>query len=184
MITDVALKSNQIDIFTIDDSDVEQQESFQVVLVSNNNEISTATVLVNDNDGKYCCFSRYSAYRFLLITGGMTGKINGKQWPNFSKEFNTSCQHLCLLTKKCNFSTKMPIYQLTLTIHFIISLAKLVRELYTVTACNGYLVSSHVDTVQLPTRCLVDRFLHRPHGSGYLTTCMSDVVTVQILHRL
>ena len=32
---------------------------------------------------------------------------------------------------------------------------------------------------QLPTRCLVDRFLHRPHGSGYLITCVSDVVTVQ-----
>ena len=39
---------------------------------------------------------------------------------------------------------------------------------YTVTMCNRYLVSSHVVTVQLPTRCLVlvDRFLHRPHGSG------------------
>ena len=32
--------------------------------------------------------------------------------------------------------------------------------------CNRYLVSSHVVTMQLPTRCLVDRFLHRPHGSG------------------
>ena len=42
-----------------------------------------------------------------------------------------------------------------------------------------YLVSSHVVTVQLPTRCLVDRFLHRPHGSGYLITCVSDVVTVE-----
>ena len=52
---------------------------------------------------------------------------------------------------------------------------------YTVTVCNGYLVSSHVVTVQLPTRCLVDRdrFLHRPHGSGYLITCVSDVVTVR-----
>ena len=49
---------------------------------------------------------------------------------------------------------------------------------YTVTVCNGYLVSSHVVTVQLPTRCLVDRFLHRPHGSGYLITCVSHVVTV------
>ena len=42
---------------------------------------------------------------------------------------------------------------------------------YTVTVCNRYLVSSHVVTVQLPTSCLVDRFLHRPHGSGYLITC-------------
>ena len=50
---------------------------------------------------------------------------------------------------------------------------------YTVTVCNGYLVSSHKVTVQLPTRCLVDRFLHRPHGSGYLITCVPDVVTVQ-----
>ena len=120
---------------------------------------------------------------------------------------------------------------------------------YTVTVCNGYLVSSHVVTVQLPTRCLkfdclrqesnflastrsvtavcvrvglritimqshthtmqqtrmhkavtrrveakkdsksyslvegtwsiVDRFLHRPHGSGYLITYVSRVVTVQ-----
>ena len=50
---------------------------------------------------------------------------------------------------------------------------------YTVTVCNGFLVSSHVVTVQLPTRCLEDRFLHRPHGSGYLITCVSDVVTVQ-----
>ena len=50
---------------------------------------------------------------------------------------------------------------------------------HTATVCNGYLVSSHVVTVQLPTRCLVDRFLHRPHGSGYLITCMSDMVTVQ-----
>ena len=50
---------------------------------------------------------------------------------------------------------------------------------YTVTVCNGYLVSSHVVTVQLPARCLVDRFLHRPNGSGYLITCVSDVVTVQ-----
>ena len=49
---------------------------------------------------------------------------------------------------------------------------------YTVTVCNGYLVSSHVVTVQLPTRW-VDRFLHRPHGSGYLKTCVFDVVTVQ-----
>ena len=49
---------------------------------------------------------------------------------------------------------------------------------YTVTVCNGYLVSSHAVTVQLPTRCLVDRFLPRPHGSGYLITCMSDVVTM------
>ena len=49
---------------------------------------------------------------------------------------------------------------------------------YTVTVCNGYLVSSHVVTVQLPTRCLVDRFLHRPNGRGYLITCVSDVVTV------
>ena len=48
----------------------------------------------------------------------------------------------------------------------------------TVTVCNGYLVSSHVATLQLPTRCVVDRFLHRPHGSGYLITCVSDVVTV------
>ena len=47
-----ALKSNQIDISIIDDSAIEQQESFQVVLVLNNQEISTATVLVNDNDGK------------------------------------------------------------------------------------------------------------------------------------
>ena len=49
---------------------------------------------------------------------------------------------------------------------------------YTETVCNGYLVSSHVVTVLLPTRCLVDRFqlrfLHRPHGSGYLITCVSD----------
>ena len=36
---------------------------------------------------------------------------------------------------------------------------------YTVTVCTGYLVSSHEVTVQLPTRCLVDRFLHKPHGS-------------------
>ena len=50
----------------------------------------------------------------------------------------------------------------------------------TVTVCNGYLVSSHVVTVQLPTRCLVDRFLHRSHSSGYLITCVSDVVTVQL----
>ena len=54
---------------------------------------------------------------------------------------------------------------------------------YTVTVCNGYLVSSHVVTVQLPTGCLVDRFLLRPHGSGYLITCVSrcshcSVVTV------
>ena len=50
---------------------------------------------------------------------------------------------------------------------------------YPVAVCNRYLVSSHVVTVQLPTRCLVDRFIHRPHGSGYLIMCMSDVVTVQ-----
>ena len=50
---------------------------------------------------------------------------------------------------------------------------------YTVTVCTRYLVSSHVVTVQLPTRCLVDRFLYKPHGSGYLITCVSDVVTVQ-----
>ena len=50
---------------------------------------------------------------------------------------------------------------------------------YTVTVCNGYLVSSHVVTVQWPIRCLVDRFLLRSHGSGYLITCVSNVVTVQ-----
>ena len=50
---------------------------------------------------------------------------------------------------------------------------------YTVTVCNEYALSSHVVTVQLPTRCLVDRFLHRCHGSGYLITCVTDVVTVQ-----
>ena len=49
---------------------------------------------------------------------------------------------------------------------------------YTVTVCNKYLVSSHEVTVQLPTRCLEDSFLHRPHGSGYLITCVFDVVTV------
>ena len=49
---------------------------------------------------------------------------------------------------------------------------------YTVTVCNGCLVSSHVVTVQLPTRYPVDKFLHRSHGSGYLITCVSDVVTV------
>ena len=49
----------------------------------------------------------------------------------------------------------------------------------TVTVCTGHLVSTHVVTVQLPTRCLVDRFLHRPHGSGYLIMCVSHVVTVQ-----
>ena len=41
-------------------------------------------------------------------------------------------------------------------------------------------MSSHVVTVQLPTRCLVGRFLHRPHGSGYLMTCVSNVVTVKL----
>ena len=51
---------------------------------------------------------------------------------------------------------------------------------YTVTVCTGYLVSSHEVTVQLPTRCLVDIFLHRPHGSGYLVMCVSYVVTVQV----
>ena len=50
---------------------------------------------------------------------------------------------------------------------------------YMVTVCNGYLVSSHEVTAQLPTRCVVDRFLHRPHGSEYLITCVSDLVTVQ-----
>ena len=50
---------------------------------------------------------------------------------------------------------------------------------YTVTVCTGNLVSSHVVTVQLPTRCLENRFLHRPHGSGYLKMCVSDVITVQ-----
>ena len=34
-------------------------------------------------------------------------------------------------------------------------------------------------TVRLPTRCLVDRSLHRPHGCRYLIMCVSDVVTVQ-----
>ena len=41
-------------------------------------------------------------------------------------------------------------------------------------------MSSHVVTVQLPTRCLVDRFLHRSHGSGYLITCVSDVSVVTV----
>ena len=50
---------------------------------------------------------------------------------------------------------------------------------YTVTVCNGYLVSSHVVTIQLPTRYLVDRFSHRPHGTGYPITCVFYVVTVQ-----
>ena len=49
----------------------------------------------------------------------------------------------------------------------------------TVTVCNGYLVSSHVVTVYLPTRCLVDRFLRRPHGNGYLIMCVSVAVTEQ-----
>ena len=54
---------------------------------------------------------------------------------------------------------------------------------YTVIVCNRYLVSSHVVTVQLPsTGCLVDRFLHRPHGSGFPITCVRcshfSVVTV------
>ena len=50
---------------------------------------------------------------------------------------------------------------------------------YTVAVYKGYLVSSHLVTVQLSSRCLVDKFLHRPHGSGYLITCVSDLVTVQ-----
>ena len=44
------------------------------------------------------------------------------------------------------------------------------------------IVSSHVVSVQLLTRCLVDRFLHRSHDSGYLITCVRcshcSVVTV------
>ena len=42
-------------------------------------------------------------------------------------------------------------------------------DFYTMTVCTRYLVSSHVVPAQLPTtcRCLVDRYLHRPHGSGY-----------------
>ena len=51
---------------------------------------------------------------------------------------------------------------------------------HTVTVCNRYLVPSNLVTVQLPTRCQVNRFLHRPHGSGYLITCVFDVVTVQL----
>ena len=49
---------------------------------------------------------------------------------------------------------------------------------YTVTVWTRYLVCSHVVTVQLPTRCLTDRFLYRPYDSGYLM-CVSHVVTVQ-----
>ena len=52
-------------------------------------------------------------------------------------------------------------------------------DFYTVTVCNEYLMSFHIVTVQLPTRCLIVEFLHRPHGSGYLITCLSHVVTVQ-----
>ena len=50
---------------------------------------------------------------------------------------------------------------------------------YTVTVCTGYPVSFHVVTLHLPTRCLVYRFLHRSHGSGYLITC----VRYRFLHR-
>ena len=50
---------------------------------------------------------------------------------------------------------------------------------YTVTVYQVQSISSHEVTVQLPTWCLVDRFLHRPHGSGYLIMCVSDVVTDQ-----
>ena len=51
---------------------------------------------------------------------------------------------------------------------------------YTVTVCNGYLVSSHVVTVQLPTRCQVGRFvyIHPMVADTYLMS-VSDVVTVQ-----
>ena len=45
-----------------------------------------------------------------------------------------------------------------------------------VTVYNGYLASSHVVTVQLPTRFLVDKFLHRPHVSDYLITCVFDAL--------
>ena len=37
-------------------------------------------------------------------------------------------------------------------------------------------MSSHVVTMQLPSRYVVDRFLHRPLA---IILCMSDVVTVQ-----
>ena len=50
---------------------------------------------------------------------------------------------------------------------------------YTVTVCTRYPVSSHVVTMQLPTGCLVDRLLRRPHGSGNLIMSVSDVVIVQ-----
>ena len=58
---------------------------------------------------------------------------------------------------------------------------------YTLIVCNGYLhvVSFHVVTVQLPTRCLVDRFLHRPmvvwipHNACVIIRA-SNVVTVQL----
>ena len=56
---------------------------------------------------------------------------------------------------------------------------KTVYLCHLVTVCNGYQVSSHVLTVQLPTRCLEDIFLHRHHGIGYLIMCVSEVVTVQ-----
>ena len=42
-----------------------------------------------------------------------------------------------------------------------------------------YLVTQKWPTFINETRCLVDRFLHRAHGSGYLITCVSHVVTVQ-----
>ena len=75
--------------------------------------------------------------------------------------------------------------------HLLVALVKGYKTMYlcyldsytvTVCTCTGYLVSSHVVTVQLPTRCLVERFVHRPHGSGYLITCVwcshCSVVTV------
>ena len=39
---------------------------------------------------------------------------------------------------------------------------------------TGYLLSAHVVIVQLPTRCLVAKFLHRPNGSGYPVISVPD----------
>ena len=49
-------------------------------------------------------------------------------------------------------------------------------ESYIVTVCTGYLVLSipYVVTVQFSTRCLADRFLHKPNDSGWIPNNVCD----------
>ena len=131
----------------------------------------------------YCFFLNLSVYHIVMYHAfwvESTATYHGiyqNRCISQSKQQNSSCSHCAVTGQWWCGDYPLTYYSGTMEGYKTVYLCHI--DSYTVTECNGFLVSSHVVTVQLPTRCLVDRFLHRPHGSGYLITCVSHVAAVQ-----